>query len=102
MVFKLTSLFFPLTEQTRVTRDISLTEEELEFLGLAPRSHEPKNHRSNQLVRAIFRGKKLRTKFSFSCKMYDQEIKQWIEEETNAEQLNHFSAARRRAFSCKV
>lgn len=90
-----------MTEQTRVTRDISLSEEELHFLDLLPPAHVTRN--PSPTVKAIFRGKKLRTKFSFSCKMYDQEIKEWIEEEEANERLTHMSsAARRRAFSCKL
>ena len=85
-----------------MTRDISLSEEELHFLDLLPASHVANSTHSSS-VKAIFRGKKLRTKFSFSCKMYDQEIKEWIEEEEADVRLNQMSsAARRRAFSCKL
>lgn len=111
-------------EQTRVSRDISLGEEELEFLALLgsrrksnischtvrARSGSTTSPRSSHTaslitvpVAAIFRGTKLRTKFSFSCKMYDKEIKEWIEEEeANDKLLELCQAGRRRAFSCKV
>lgn len=73
----------------------------MHFLDLLPPTHVTHNPSHN--VKAIFRGKKLRTKFSFSCKMYDQEIKEWIQEEEANERLHQMSsAARRRAFSCKL
>ena len=75
-----------------------MSEEELEFLDLVP--HTSATGRAT--VKAIFRGKKLRTKFSFSCKMYDQEIKEWIEEESDERRNQAPSATRRRAFSCKL
>lgn len=96
-------------EQTRITRDIKLTEGELIFLGLAEKQY-PANgtstsgpgRRQYKYAKAIFRGKKLRTKFSFSCKMYDKEIKEWIEEEEASDKLLEQAAKRRRAYSCKV
>lgn len=94
-------------EQTRITRDIKLTESELIALDLAVKKHPLTGHNGihkNQYkyAKAIFRGRKLRTKFSFSCKMYDAEIKQWIEEEEASEKLLEQAAKRRRAYSCKV
>lgn len=97
--------FFFLTEQTRVVRDISLSVEELEFLDLLPKRqvHNVVGSDGSVTIGAIFRGSKLRTKFSFACKMYDQEMKEWIEEEEAAEKLAQLSKnGRRRAFSCKV
>lgn len=79
--------------------------DELQFLGLLPKNRLGSHLGSDASVTvgAIFRGSKLRTKFSFACKMYDQEMKEWIEEEEAAEKLAEFSkSARRRAFSCKV
>jgi len=111
------SLSFDAAEQTRVIRDITLSEGELEYLGLLPRNRMPSRFFEDGItissgasdrattIGAIFRGSKLRTKFSFACKMYDQEMKQWIEEEDAAEKLSQLSkdsVGRRRAFSCKV
>ena len=68
-------------DQTTITRDVFLNEHELVYLGLVePREAGVTETEDTPRRTALFRGTKLRSKFSFSLQMYAEEVNQWIDE----------------------
>lgn len=69
-----------------ISREVMLSQDELLFLGLVTEEEvKKKKETSQEEIRATFKGSKLRTKFSFWCKMYANEISEWIEEDESRE-----------------
>ena len=79
--------FLPtMTDMITINREVMLSQDELLFLGLITEEEIKKRKETSQEeFRATFRGSKLRTKFSFWCKMYANEIGEWIEEDESRE-----------------
>lgn len=69
-----------------IKRVVMLNQHELLFLGLiSEEDMRKRREESQEAFRATFKGSKLRTKFSFWCKMYANEIGEWIEEDESQE-----------------
>lgn len=82
-----------------INRIVMLSQDELLFLGLITEDEAMKRKEEvlQNEFRATFRGSKLRTKFSFWCKMYASEIGEWIEEDESHDALQTPKKFRHRA-----